>query len=497
MKKTLITLFSIICTISMANDASELAASISYFKFKDRTELYFSIDGNSLLPVKNEFNKFQGAVNAKITVSKGDSVFFYDYIKIKSPEVASPEEPFPVFLHPVVMPLAQGKNYLMELEIDDANIPDDKPVTIEQTLTLKFDNSKVNASDLMLLESITPAANPGPFTKGNYDLVPLVSSGAYYFPPSLNELNLYLETYFPEDQVASGEKVLTRYYIRTLESKKLVKGFGGQKVSKAQAASTLIVPMKIGQLPSGNYEVIVEMVNGKNEMLIQRGIFFQRNNPIQVMDEAKAMTMDLDQTFVGNIDSAKLVQYIDYLYPLFTSSEQRRADMLIGTNKIKTGSQDLKGMQSFFYTFWLNRSPNEPLAAWEKYHDAVKLANKEFSNNLYQGYRTDRGRVFLKYGRPNAVQVSENEPSSYPYQIWQYYSYENQTNIMFVFVNKQLGSNDYLLIHSTAIGELYDDRWRMQVVGRTHPTNDIERTSPIDFFGTDLDNTEFIDRKRD
>jgi len=43
--------------------------------------------------------------------------------------------------------------------------------------------------------------------------------------------------------------------------------------------------------------------------------------------------------------------------------------------------------------------------------------------------KTDRGRVYLKYGPPNIISRKLYEPSSYPYEIWHYYVLgDNQRN---------------------------------------------------------------------
>jgi hypothetical protein len=116
--------------------------------------------------------------------------------------------------------------------------------------------------------------------------------------------------------------------------------------------------------------------------------------------------------------------------------------------------------------------------------------NKAFSTTAFRGYDTDRGRVWLQYGAPDQRTVVENEPNSYPYEIWQYYRLkpQNQTNKKFVFFNEDLASNDYKLMHSDARGEVYDANWQMKLQKRTVQSNNMDITKPgIDHYGNNVD----------
>ena len=101
---------------------------------------------------------------------------------------------------------------------------------------------------------------------------------------------------------------------------------------------------------------------------------------------------------------------------------------------------------------------------------------------------TDRGRVYLKYGEPNQISKFENEPSSYPYEIWQYYQVSNQrNNRKFIFYNPDLVTNDYTLIHSDALGETRDDRWRIRLTKRNNAIIDLDQDKSNDHYGSKVD----------
>jgi hypothetical protein len=112
-----------------------------------------------------------------------------------------------------------------------------------------------------------------------------------------------------------------------------------------------------------------------------------------------------------------------------------------------------------------------------------------------RGYMTERGRVYLQYGPPDQRVLMYNEPSSYPYEIWQYYTIRGnttnpgtsnqpnnttQSNKRFVFANFDLVTNNFVLLHSDARGEVRDDRWQTRLVKRDSQYRDLDknRTDP-------------------
>ena len=80
---------------------------------------------------------------------------------------------------------------------------------------------------------------------------------------------------------------------------------------------------------------------------------------------------------------------------------------------------------------------------------------------------------------------SYNEPSSYPYEIWQYYKLgNNQSNKRFVFYSHSELTNNFELLHSDAIGEVSNYRWQMILNSRWYDSYNIDRTRPPDIWGS-------------
>jgi GWxTD domain-containing protein len=107
-----------------------------------------------------------------------------------------------------------------------------------------------------------------------------------------------------------------------------------------------------------------------------------------------------------------------------------------------------------FQTFWDRRDPspgtrrNERM---EEYYYRVSYANEQYGRLRDQGWNTDRGEVYIRFGEPDMV---ERHPFNYgtkPYEIWYY----NRHGRRFIFVD-ETGMGDYQLLIP-----VWDDRTRM------------------------------------
>ena len=119
-----------------------------------------------------------------------------------------------------------------------------------------------------------------------------------------------------------------------------------------------------------------------------------------------------------------------------------------------------EGMKEFLITLWTRiesgRLGNPPTKRAD-YLRNVEYANEAFKEMGREGYKTDRGRVFLLYGKPDHIDRHPSVAESKPYQEWNYYGLEG--GVVFIFIDR-LGYCQYLLVHSTKRGELRDTLWQ-------------------------------------
>jgi GWxTD domain-containing protein len=97
------------------------------------------------------------------------------------------------------------------------------------------------------------------------------------------------------------------------------------------------------------------------------------------------------------------------------------------------------------------------------YFQRVEVANARYNTLSRQGWKTDRGRIYLMYGEPTEIERYPSQIETRPYEIWQYTEIEG--GVFFIFADL-LGFSDYNLIHSTKRGELRDDNWTRRIYVR-------------------------------
>jgi GWxTD domain-containing protein len=107
--------------------------------------------------------------------------------------------------------------------------------------------------------------------------------------------------------------------------------------------------------------------------------------------------------------------------------------------------ETLEERKRAFDQFWKERdpSPGTPENEYKRsFYYRIALANHHFGRFFRPGWKTDRGRVFVRYGEPDQVDDVPFSPSSVPYQIWHYYTIGRYRKFLFVDENQD---GDYRL----------------------------------------------------
>ena len=108
-----------------------------------------------------------------------------------------------------------------------------------------------------------------------------------------------------------------------------------------------------------------------------------------------------------------------------------------------------------FREFWKKRDPTpntERNEEMEQYYSRVAIANKNYSHYT-DGWKTDRGMVFIMFGPPSNIDRHPFDSDAKPYEIWYY----NDLNYQFLFVD-QTGFGDYRLDPSTPLWNIKNRR---------------------------------------
>jgi len=139
--------------------------------------------------------------------------------------------------------------------------------------------------------------------------------------------------------------------------------------------------------------------------------------------------------------------WIDEVEPIITPDERN------AWNKLQTDEE----REQFIGEFWHLRDPDpdtEENEYREGYYERVEYVNEHFSSGI-PGVKTDRGRIYLKFGKPDEVEShpaggaynrESNEgggsTSTYPFERWWYRNLPGRSDAQIEFVDPT-GSGEY------------------------------------------------------
>lgn len=154
-------------------------------------------------------------------------------------------------------------------------------------------------------------------------------------------------------------------------------------------------------------------------------------------------------------DFPNIVKAEEMIYPLrFITSKQEYDELITSDNK-----------KAAVEKFWMNCTGNQDRAkeVIRKYYNRVQDANQYFTSYL-EGWKTDRGMVYLIYGSPNVIYRTSNS------ETWIYGEENNINSISYYFVkiDNPFTDNDYSLERSAVYRQSWYvavDIWRQ---GRTY-----------------------------
>lgn len=305
-----------------------------------------------------------------------------------------------------------------------------RPVATEKTVL----------SDLEFASSITPSQKRSPFYKNTLEVIPNVGGvfserlPCFYYAEAYNLLaGKDTGSYVVRAAVydAIGREVLAR-----------------ERHRRRMTESTVLVDQfPLHSMHSGTYQLVLSLLDSSKKTLTSSSRkFFVLNNVLGVDSALLAGSSSLPLAVYATMDETDLDE--DFRQVRYEANDEERAQFA----KL-TGAE---AKRKFMSAFWRRR----PTGFRDEYMGRVEYSNQNFAVMGRKGYRTDRGRVYITYGRPDDIERHPSESDSRPYEIWSFNSI--QGGVIFVFVQRN-SSVDYELVHSTHRNELHDENWQRYV----------------------------------
>ena len=444
--------FLIIGSIANAQIVKAVLGYNEFYSPKDGQyiESYMGIEGNTLQWVKDG-DSYSSSVELTVIFKQDSNVmaFSKDVLNSKSMDSTGMAK---IFIHSSRYILKNG-DYKIDIRIDDLN-DSVKGIFSQSDFTIDNNTDSIYLSSIEVASEIKPTVKENVYSKNGFDITPNIFR---FLGEQDSVLQFYTEIYNTAKVWQKDVPFLVTYYIIDNTTYKEVPNFRAYKRKTAEDILAMIGSFDISKLRSGRYTLVVELRDKNNKLISMSDYFFTRNNPNLKVEIKSIEKVNIAQTFAELIRGTDtLTDIIKTFRPISNVYENEMAERIIrDTNEYV--------MQQYVYSFWEKRNLSDPFDEFKKYMERIRECDKLYATRIMRGYETDRGRVFIQYGKANSVSVDYNDPASYPYEIWHFYQARGQRNIKFIFYNTDLITNNFELLHSTAYGERSNYQWRLEL----------------------------------
>jgi len=434
----------VLFSVFLFSFAEKFKVNFNYllFSIPDETayvELQFFFHGKGLTYKLTDKGMYQGFAVANISFTKDDTVVKRNY-SFSTVEYKDTVNQIDNIYNIVRVPLSSGE-YQMEIAIYDKNAENPDTLFFKDRLEVTNRRDLIRFSDIMPIGFFKQATQHDNFTKHGVEYTPYFSN---FYPENIQHLTFMTEIYNTDNLIQGNGFVIHTYISHHKKNKPVSPQYEKWEAAKKTNLHVIFQKFDIDSLPSGNYELKIEVLDRKDTLHAYISHFFQRSNP------------SMQNPFIARADSLPydtLKLYLDYIYIIAYPDEKNFIENISPARYTE--------IEDFFTAFWQRRNRDNPQEEWYKYYNQVMRVNYNYTTLKQKGFRTDRGYYYLKYGPPYDIEYQHSSVNGPPYEIWTYNTTpDGQVNVFFVFYNADLVTKDFRLLHSTARGELRNEQWK-------------------------------------
>ena len=398
-------------------------------------DVHIRVEGRTCLFVERG-TRIRGGVLVTMMLMDGENVAAIEKYKLNSGlqrEVIDMLDKRRFFIDP--------KTYDLVIKIVDINQADN---VFEYKSKLVV-HSNLQMSNALVLSKVEPSQeSSNPMVRNN---LYMETQPYMVIPDGQNSLSLYQEVYLNE--------FIPSLLIHKLEfiphDKELETLTKYEKIKSDVDVYPLLTTFDISQISSGTYTLKTSIIDiTKQELAFDQLDIIVQNTWGDLVNTDEII---LANSFVGDLDSSEVTYSLMAIVPVTNYKMMSTIDEVI-----RKGSESMQ--RSYLYKHWHDEYPGLEKEAYDKYMEIVAVVDKDYNSSVGRGFQTDRGYIYLKYGKPSKFINIIDEPNTPPYEIW-YYNYleeTNQTNVRFIFYDP-LQVNNYQLLHSTCYGERENPAW--------------------------------------
>jgi len=453
----------VICLVPVS--AKKISFTVDFGQFagtdnKTRVEMYYGYPDTTVeYSVQN--NEYIGRLKVHARIEYVDGTIADDNTWLLENRSRKPILTHEVNLYGQRVYFLEPGQYKVSLTITDPLDTTTKAYRSIPLLVRRFGKPYIEISDLQLSNGISlidKNAPNAPYAKHNLNVLPNPLQEVVGTEPVVH---CYSEIY--NAQKYTGDTVAAFSYKIFDGARRIV---AAKDYTRLITGDTMIETVSLGVkgLPSGVYYLQFSLQSYKNENDIAYS-----TKKVYVLNPAMPPRMAAPYTDDELFAMSEWATMGDEMI----KNEYEKA-VYIAT-KVETELfhelMDTKAKQKFMYRFWSTRDPDKETPENERlvqYRRAIRYANINYSNpRIKEGWRTDMGRVLCKYGFPTTIDRGNVVAESKAYQTW--YFDRTQGGVTFNFVDTQ-NINNYILVHSTAINEMRNEKWMDEYVNKRNNT---------------------------
>jgi GWxTD domain-containing protein len=264
-------------------------------------------------------------------------------------------------------------------------------------------------------------------------------------------------TYYLVEAYADTQKVGTMQMMVSDSTGKSLVRTPPTPVTVTAGGGILKGQMDLAGLPAGQYTMTFTLVSGTDTASRSADFLMQGLEETLGRDVVdRAARRVTDQGYFAEMHAAQLDEAEAPLYYIAQSAELAAYDKKLS----------LAAKRKLLTEFWAKRDPTPGTPrneSRERFYQAIADANRNFTEGGRRpvpGWKSDRGRIYARYGAPDDKLDRQQEGTAPRYQVWRY---TRERSRYYVFADRT-GFGTFVLMTTNDTKEVGQANW-MQILG--------------------------------
>jgi GWxTD domain-containing protein len=406
-------------------------------------EVYLNVPRDIFQFVKNDDGIFESNIFFRVALIQNDSIVAIDEWSIKDKKFSETETGGQKIPEISILQAEPGV-YELAAYTFDLNTKDKFSNTMAVEIPDFANSDTLMISDIQLGIQMGKTETKNKFSKYfGYDILP---NASLIFTEGRMKIYPFCEVYNLQYEEGQENTYEIKYSLYSPSGKMLESLKESYKNKPGQSAVEVVQQgLNVSDFGTGTYYLNIEVADIQARKIVnkQKKFYIIHQKDGKYFTDSEDYNAGLEQFSEDELD-----EKFGPMSYIATNLEKRQYK-----------KSDVTGKRNIIANFWKSRDPNPDTPGNEAeilFYRRLQVAEQTYQSGFRKGWRSDRGRVLIKYGEASVVERHPSAISTKPYEIWYYNDMEG--GVKFVFIDKT-GFGDMELVHSTARYELQNEDW--------------------------------------